>query len=108
MLSNIRLAIKPLISFRKKMQRGGLRIWWAFLLLAVAVLFAYGLNRGIYVGSSEVEREKSTGVYHYKLCRYLFFSGITVIENGGWDSSQEAAHKRCGLFYDSPWRRPGE
>jgi hypothetical protein len=72
-----------------------LRIGWAFFLLALIVVFAYGLNRGIYLGSSVVQLQKNTGTYYYKHCRYLFPSGVTVIEHGGWDTDQEAANDVC-------------
>jgi hypothetical protein len=72
-----------------------LRIVWVFFLLALIVGFAYGVNRGIYIGSSVVQLQKKTGTYYYKYCRYLFQSGVTVTRRGGWDTEQEAANDAC-------------
>ena len=72
-----------------------LRIGWAFFLLALIVAFAYGFNRGIYIGSSVVQLQKNTGTYYYKHCRYLFPSGVTVTTHGGWDTNQEAVEDSC-------------
>lgn len=77
-----------------------MKIGWAFFSLAVIAMLAYGLNRGIYVGSELVP-----GVNTFngrpnvtKNCRYLFPSGIHAQwANTGW-TEEEADDAFCALF----------
>jgi hypothetical protein len=62
------------------------------LLLALELL-AYGLSRGLFIGSDVV----SHGYYH-KHCRYLSFAGISVERSGGWEAYASAEGQPCRLF----------
>jgi hypothetical protein len=61
--------------------------------LAIVVLIAYLLSRGLYVGSTiDVSMRQGEGKFLYsKNCRYLYLSGMRDITNGAETPSRESA-----------------
>lgn len=59
---------------------------------------AYGLSRGIFIGSAVVQFTSAGGTYLGRECRYLFPSGVTTLRKGGWTTRQEAENEFCQLF----------
>lgn len=81
-------------------RREGLGIWATKVALALCLglalaLLAYGLRRGLLIGSDVVSRG-----YYYKQCRYISFSGITVERFGGWEANESAENQPCRAFRD--------
>jgi hypothetical protein len=67
---------------------------WSLLGLAVVILAAYILSRGLYVGSTiDVSMRQGEGKFLYsKNCHYLYFTGLrNVTNNSGESPSREGA-----------------
>ena len=65
----------------------------ALCLVMVLGLLAYGLRRGLLIGSDVVSRG-----YYYKQCRYMSFTGITVERFGGWEANESAEESALPPF----------
>jgi hypothetical protein len=74
----------------------------ASIMIAVIVLSVYGLNRGIYLGSSITNEDRA----FTKRCRYLFISGISEIpaqggplkDSPGWQPAHLPDQLYCRFF----------
>jgi hypothetical protein len=78
-----------------------MKLGWAFFGLAVVVTIAYGLNRGIYLGSATYPSENSFAPgtpWFVKNCRYLFPDGIHRTYANGARTMEEASNGICPFF----------
>ena len=75
---------------------------WFWIFLACFMLtgsIIYMIDRGLYVGTEIVLRDKSTGQYWNRRCSYLLPSGIHHVYMGGYFTAEEAAEQRaCRMF----------
>ena len=77
---------------------------WVLLGFAV-LLLAYGLNRGILVGST-IESAKLSDQYpvpfYKKHCRYLFFTGIQQVWTSSESTREDAVKTSCAALKNEP------
>lgn len=78
---------------------------WALLGVAVVIASAYGLNRGILVGS-KIETARLSADYpvpfYRKHCRYLFFNGIQQVLTNSESTREEAENSSCAPLKREP------
>jgi len=76
---------------------------WALYGLAVLVvaIAAYGLNRGILIGS-RIEAARLSDDYpvpfYKKHCRYLFFTGVKQVWTSAESTKEDAAKDSCATL----------
>lgn len=79
-----------------------MKLGWAFFCLAVVVMVAYGLNRGIFIGTSIDSQVLGGTIIFAKHCRYLFPSGIHLTSRGAIGYTRSEAESKdsspCPLF----------
>jgi len=80
---------------------------WALLGLGLAVILlaAYFLNRGVLVGS-RIETARLSDAYpvpfYKKHCRYLFFNGIQQVWTASESTREEAEKSSCASLKSEP------
>ncbi len=78
---------------------------WALFGLLVLILAAYGLNRGILVGS-RIETARLSDDYpvpfYKKHCRYLFFNGVQQVWTASESTREEAERSSCAPLKPEP------
>lgn len=78
---------------------------WALFGLLVLLLAAWGLNRGILVGS-RIETAKLSDDYpvpfYKKHCRYLFFTGVQQVWTASESTREEAENISCKTLKPEP------
>jgi hypothetical protein len=85
------------IGNRKSLKKSaGIKLGWAFFGLLVALLFGYGLTRGIFVGSMTEYQASMGGFYTYN-CRYLYPDGVRLRFRGVGKSPEEAMISSSGI-----------
>jgi hypothetical protein len=74
--------------------------WLVFALVLIAL--AYGLNRGLYVGSAIniSSREGAGNLLYAKSCRYLHFDGVHGLPGAETHSQDEAQAAACAVLQD--------
>jgi len=77
---------------------------WVFG-LAIIAFAAYGLNRGVLVGS-RIETARLSDDYpvpfYKKHCRYLFFNGVQQVWTSSESSREEAEKSSCAPLKSEP------
>ena len=68
-----------------------------FALIVTVGLVIYGLNKGVFVGSTVKLHD---GYYYSRFCDYLFPSGIATVKKGGESSMAAAEQRFCRFFHD--------
>lgn len=78
---------------------------WALVGLALVLSSAYGLNRGILVGS-RIETARLSADYPVpffrKHCRYLFFNGVQQVLTTSESTKEEAENSSCAPLKREP------
>ena len=78
-----------------------MKLGWAFFALAVAMALAYGLNRGIYFGSTthpDINSSAPGRPWFVKDCRYLFPDGIHRWYSNAGFTAADASEGFCPFF----------